>query len=161
MAVTETKIAVPVPSSTQAQIDNVQVTTGQGAVQRQVTVHGDPEDPNARTKVTGALPAPGAYGTVVRQAPHNLDTGRLLLSAAFVQVVVGTVEIALMFLSNNSTSTQKVSATDGLDAVMFTDMPLSPGQVLPLKLEGAAWASGVKLKAGNAGLVVAQVVGDQ
>lgn len=161
MAVIESKVPVPTPAVVGSNIDNVQVTTGQGAVQRQVTVQGDPENPNARVAVTNGLPTPGAFGGVARLAPHNLDTGRVLLGGAYSVAVAGTVQVALFMLSNITTKTQKVSATDGLDAVVFEEMPLEPGQVLPMKLEGAAWASGVKWKVKTAGTVVGQIVGDQ
>lgn len=65
VAVVESAIGLA-PDSTGKKVDNTEVVTSAGTVERQVTVTGDPSDPNARTNVSQNDPDRLAYGTVVR-----------------------------------------------------------------------------------------------
>jgi hypothetical protein len=64
--VTETGIAVAEPGVPTKTLDSTQVTTSQGAVQREGIYVADPIDPNARAAVEGSDPLVTDYGEVVR-----------------------------------------------------------------------------------------------
>lgn len=58
MPVTESFVGMIDQTPPTKKIDNTEVVTAQGAVQRQQIALADPENPNARTKIANALPAP-------------------------------------------------------------------------------------------------------
>jgi hypothetical protein len=159
MAVVPSSITVA-PDSTGKKVDNVQVTTTEGDVQRQVSSLGDPENPDGYAAVKNATPASDAYGVVVRLAVPIVDTGLVALTDTFSHVIATTVLGRLLWLVNLTDTIQQYSVTDGNDLEYAIDASLQPREVKPIPLHGMKFVNGVKWKAGATTSVNAQFVGD-
>lgn len=165
MAITPSFVRVA-PDSTGKYIDNVEVNTGLAdVVQRQVTITGDPEDPDGRGRVLAAPPAADAYGVVVRSDDRgNYDSGRsLLVVAGGSGVVFGggdSIFVKAIILMNQSNQLQSVVGLDGALNQYF-NIELKPREVKPLPFYGCGFVDGVVLVPSSDNTVVAHITGSQ
>lgn len=160
MAITPSYVQVA-PDSDGKLIDNVEVDTGQGdVVQRQVTVTGDPEDPDGRGRVLAALPAADAYGAVVRQAAPGFDSACVTLPNALTALTTDTIKAKGVLLCNLTSSQKLVTITDTAGAQRLKEFPLQGRMTVYVPL-GDVTMVGVKWNADQAASVNAQLVGDK
>jgi hypothetical protein len=159
MAVLESSIGVQEPAAPDIskRIDNVQVVTGEGAVQRQGIVPSDPEDPAARQKITAARPGVSAYGAVVRQVPANYDSGLLEVDSVAgtpVAITGSTTDLDVLLLANVGASFVALDLTDGNGLGYMNAFPVGPNSLQAIPLYGIRFAAGVKAHASAAGLKI-------
>lgn len=147
-------------SATGKKIDNTQVVTAAGDVQRQVTVQGDPTDADARCAVLASMPPADAYGVVAREAAPAYDSGIVNVPDSIDVVTGDTIRVLGVLLCNRTTSAKSFSLTNTAGDFYFKDYPLQGKMTVFLPL-GRVEMVGAKWSASVADSVNAQLVGDK
>jgi hypothetical protein len=127
----------------------------------QVTHVTDPTDPTKVVGAASALPSPSAVGMVMREAPHNVDTGNLLLTAAIQTLVSGDVWGHHLFIVNLTDSIHWIGIEDAAGHKYLTMYPLPPRDFRSIPLGGMKFTGGVFATTDEDSLIRAQFVGDQ
>lgn len=162
MAVTDSFVTVPlIDPSGNPKIDNVEVVTGAGVVERQGVTLSDPEVAAARVKVTNALPATNAYGATVRDAAPGYDSGITELTNVLTAVTVDGIRALAILLCNLTTTAKKVTLADGNGQFYLKDYPLQGGMSVTVPLGRASMSGGAQWKADANNAVNAQLIGEK
>lgn len=141
-------------------LKHVALLSGEDAYQ-QITGICDPDDPTKLGKVATGLPGAADAGQVVRQAPHNYDSGLITLGSSIAVVTAGVTKVEAIGLCNLTASTQPVSVTDTAGTkFILKNFPLQPGNAITIPQYGRPM-TGIKAGALNAGSVDFQVWGNQ
>lgn len=127
----------------------------------QVAHIADPTDPSKVAGVAVARPGPAAGGMVVRDAPHNVDTGSMLLTAAIQTLVAADVYGHLLLITNITDQARWITIQDGSGHECLSQYPLPPREFRSIPLGGAKFTGGVFALTDTDSSVRAQFVGDQ